>query len=78
MWPLDENYCRTILLLHTANWWHLQDIKNDDVTRVDQMIKFLDTDQCPNFVKAEIEKAKNHCNDSIPQEEKSEPANESL
>ena len=31
-WPLDENYCRTMLLLHFPNWRKLSDIKPDDIS----------------------------------------------
>ena len=62
-WPLDENYCRTMLLLHTPNWRQLLDVKNDNLSWVQQMESFLQTDVCPNFVKADIEKARKHIND---------------
>ncbi|CAC5394978.1 unnamed protein product [Mytilus coruscus] len=58
-WPLDENYCRTMLLLHTPNWRQLLDVKNDNLSWVHQMESFLQTDVCPNFVKADIEKVEN-------------------
>ncbi|CAC5375793.1 unnamed protein product [Mytilus coruscus] len=60
-WPLDENYCRT-MLLHTPNW-RLLDVKIDNLSWVHQMESFLQTDVCPNFVKADIEKARKHISD---------------
>ncbi|CAC5381911.1 PIF1 [Mytilus coruscus] len=62
-WPLDENYCRTMLFLHTPNWQQLLDVKNDNLSWVHQMESFLQTDVCPNFVKSDIEKARKHISD---------------
>jgi hypothetical protein len=31
-WPLNENYGKTMLLLHTPNWRKISDIKDDDMT----------------------------------------------
>ncbi len=57
-WPLSESYCRTMLLLHWPNWKHLNEIKLDEVTWEEKMQEFLQNDQCPNFVKADVERAK--------------------
>ena len=57
-WPLDDNYCRTMLLLHFPNWRRLSDIKPDDMTWTSKFESFLNTAVCPNFVKADIERAK--------------------
>ena len=59
-WPLDENYCRTMLLLHFPNWRKLSDIKPDDISWTKKFESFLNTDLCPNFVKADVERAKSH------------------
>lgn len=57
-WPLNEQYCRTSLLLHWPNWRTTLDIKSDDTSWTEKFIEFLDLDTCPNFVKADIERAK--------------------
>ena len=54
-----------MLLLHTPNWRQINEIKNDNITWVDKMKLFLDSDQCPNFVKADVEKSKRHMSDDI-------------
>ena len=58
-WPLHDEYCRIMLLLHWPNWRNLSDIK-DQRSWVDIFQQFLTSDACPNFVKAEVERAKNH------------------
>ena len=37
----------------------------DNITWVDKMKLFLDLDQCPNFVKSDVEKSKRHMSDDI-------------
>jgi hypothetical protein len=54
-WPLTEDYCKNILLLH---WRNLSEIKSDDISWSDKLQEFLLNDSCPNFVKADIERAK--------------------
>lgn len=49
-WPLNEQYCRTSLLLHWPNWRTTLDIKSDDTSWTEKFIEFLDFDTCPNFV----------------------------
>lgn len=61
-WPLDENYCRTMLILHFPNWRTISDIKNDNISWIDCMNSFLISDNCPNFLKADVEKAKQNFN----------------
>ena len=57
-WPLTEDYCKSILLLHWPNWRNLSEIKSDDISWSDKLQEFLLNDSCPNFVKADIERAK--------------------
>ena len=57
-WPLTEVYCKNILLLHWPNWRNLSEIKSDDISWSDKLQEFLLNDSCPNFVKADIERAK--------------------
>jgi hypothetical protein len=55
---LTEDYCKSILLLHWPNWRNLSEIKSDDISWSDKLQEFLLNDSCPNFVKADIERAK--------------------
>ena len=57
-WQLTEDDCKNILLLHWPNWRNLSEIKSDDISWSDKLQEFLLNDSCPNFVKAEIERAK--------------------
>ena len=56
-WPLTENFSRTMLLLHWPNWRQIRDIKPDDSSWVNVMSEFLLNPECPNFVKAGVERA---------------------
>ena len=47
-----------MLLLHTPNLRKISDIKDDDMTWLEKIEFFLNSDHCPNFVKADVEKAK--------------------
>ena len=49
-----------MLLLHWPNWRNITDIKDATMTWKEKMEQFLKSDLCPNFVKAEIERAKIH------------------
>ena len=58
-WPLSEDYCKGALILHWKNWRNLSDIRHEEETWVSKFNDFLQSEMCPNFVKAEIERAKN-------------------
>ena len=49
-----------MLLLHWPDWRNYADIKGADNTWADIMTTFLNGEHCPNFVKADVEKAKRH------------------
>ena len=58
-WPLNEDYCRTMLLLHWPGWRKLDDITSPDSPQwTEKFTSFLETDDCPNFVKADVERAR--------------------
>ena len=59
-WPLQEDYCRTMLILHWPNWRNIRDIvgSEDKYSWVATMQSFLSSDTCPNFVKADIERSR--------------------
>lgn len=59
-WPLEENFCQTSLLLHFPNWRNISDIKNESASWVQTFMSFLDSENCPNFLKAEVERAKGY------------------
>ena len=53
-----------------ACWFHklqicsLKDTKTEDISWVDRMKLFLDSNDCPNFVKADVERAKQKANET--------------
>ena len=55
-WPLTEEYCRTMLLLHTPNWRTISEVAGDPRKWIEKMQHIITTKQCPNFVKADIER----------------------
>ena len=55
--PLTEDYARSMMLLHFPNWRHISDIKHDKTSWVENFTTFLETTVCPNFVKADVERA---------------------
>ena len=57
-WPLSEDYARAMLLLHFPDWRKFSDIKSEKVTWTETLLNFLKTPECPNFLKAAVEKAK--------------------
>ena len=60
-WPLTVEYARTMLLLHWPNWRKISDIVDVDPPNwLDKFLQFLASDQCPSFVKADVERAKNN------------------
>ena len=73
-WPLSEDFCRTMMLLHSKNWREIKDIKSENTTWFDTFLVFLQTDQCPLFVKADVERAKRYMVD--PAEDDSDSSNE--
>ena len=56
--PLNEEFSRAMLLLHYPGWYRITDIKPNDVTWTAKMTEFISSDDCPNFVKAAVERAK--------------------
>ena len=59
-WPLTEDYCRTMLLLHWPNWRRITDIKSGNTTWSDRFDEFLLSNSIPHFVKADVERAKSN------------------
>ena len=52
-------------MLHWPNWRAISDIKTEDRTWTEQFELFLKSDVCPNFVKAQVEKAKLHAKNPL-------------
>ena len=71
-WPLVEDYCRTMLLLHWKNWRDLNQIRSGDETWNDCLLEFLKTDACPNFLKADVQRAVRKANGNDLQHETSD------
>ena len=42
-WPLNEDYCRTMLLLHWPNWFNIQEVKGDAEFWIGWFEEFLST-----------------------------------
>ena len=55
-WPLNEDYCRTMLLLHWPNWFDIQEVKGDAESWVNRFTDYISSDACPTFVKAQVSK----------------------
>ena len=78
-WPLNDNYCTTILLLHWPNWRHTEDIKTESLAWTDAFLLFMESPDCPTFIKAEIVKKrhdksnKDNDGDSITDDETNQP-----
>ena len=63
-WPLEEEFCRTMLLMHWPNWRSLTDIKDPDVTWKDQFNQLLQMTAFPNFVKSQVDTNSEEAEDS--------------
>ncbi|CAH3153590.1 unnamed protein product [Porites lobata] len=59
-WPLNEDYCRTMLLLHWPSWFDIQEVKGDTQSWIDRFKDFFASDDCPTFVKAQVAKARRY------------------
>ena len=57
-WPLREDSCRTMPLLHWPNWRQISQIKATTQSWIEKMKEFLSMEICPNTLKADIERAK--------------------
>ena len=76
-WPLNEDYCRTMLLLHWPSWFDIQEVKGDAESWIDRFKDFFAGDDCPAFVKAQVAKAKryaDHPRDSVFEEDEEDDA----
>ena len=52
-WLLNEDYCRTMLLLHWPNWFDIQEVKGDAESWIDRFTDFICSAECSTFVKAQ-------------------------
>ncbi|XP_062621909.1 uncharacterized protein LOC134283470 [Saccostrea cucullata] len=72
-WPLNEDYCRTMMLLHMPNWRKIDDLKDNNSTWLQLFTNFLPSAFCPNFVRADVERARRHvepeASNSVPVED---------
>ena len=59
-WPLNEDYCRTMLLLHWPNWFDIQEVQGDADSWIGRFKDFVLTNDCPKFVKAQVAKAQRY------------------
>ncbi|XP_021373892.1 ATP-dependent DNA helicase PIF1-like [Mizuhopecten yessoensis] len=65
-----------MLLLHFPNWRKISDIKDQDTSWTDKFNFFFQTAICPNFVKAEVKRAKKHDTHEIEEEFEVEESHE--
>ena len=76
-WPLNEDYCRTMLLLHWPNWFDIQEVMGDAESWIDRFRDFVSTSDCPTFVKAQVSKAQryaDHPQEPVFEEDESDDA----
>ncbi|CAH3045930.1 unnamed protein product, partial [Porites lobata] len=59
-WQLNEDYCRTMLLLHWPSLFDIQEVKGDAESWIDRFKDFIASDDCPTFVKAQVAKAQRY------------------
>lgn len=52
-WPLEENLGKTTLLLHLLNWRSFTDTKGEETSWIEFFL-FLESDDCPIFVIADV------------------------
>ena len=71
--PLEEEYCRITLLMHWPTWGKIEDIRTDEVSWTSTMEDFLQSKECPNFIKAEVERAKQHHTDKKMNDDDDDP-----
>ena len=45
-WPLEETFCRNMLVLHWPNWRTFTDLKHADTSWIDQFNSFHETENC--------------------------------
>ena len=69
--PLTLEYARTMLLLHWPNWRRISDIVGSGEW-LQKFKEFLQTDSCPTFVKADVEKASRKANSNPMEDDPSE------
>ena len=53
-WPVNEDYCRTMLPLHWPSWFDIQEVKGEAESWIDRFKDFFASDDCPTFVKAKL------------------------
>ena len=57
-----------MLLMHWKGWRQIQDVKSDDTTWSAIFLKFIESEQCPKFVKADVKRAKRYLSEVADQE----------
>ena len=51
MWPLEEDYCKGQLMIHSpGTWQNVDELKQGKETFLEAFLEFLDTDLCPMVV----------------------------
>ena len=55
--PITAEYARTMLIMHYPNWRKISDIIGED-NWLTKFEAFIETDDCPNFIKGDVQCAK--------------------
>ena len=59
VWPLDEDYCKGQLMIHSpGTWQHVDELKNGKESFLESFMEFLESDLCPTVVKELVKNAK--------------------
>lgn len=61
-WPLNEDYCRTMLLLHWPSWFNIEEVQGEEESWIQHFKSFVVSDHYPTFVKAQVLKAEHIAN----------------
>ena len=75
-WPITDEYARTMMLLHWPNWRKISDIIGDEKW-LSKFMTFMQSEQCPIFVKAQIEMARKPKSSMPPDQEDQQDVEES-
>ena len=71
-WPLEDTFCKNMLLLHWPNWRKISELKDEAHSWTLQFQYFLETDKCPNFLKAEVDRVKKQNDTSLDEDDENE------
>ncbi|XP_066927171.1 uncharacterized protein [Clytia hemisphaerica] len=72
VWPLEDNYCKVQLMIHSPGTWeNVDELKQGKESFLEAFFEFLDTDLCPTTVKELVSNAKSEHDKKVQREEQS-------